>query len=1049
MKKHFEQNKPMMTDAEQRRVWNAIHHARRAGRKSAPRRFAMPIAALGGVAVALLVVLRMGALDSTERHAVDQLVKAQPEMAAPAMEQAPRNDQLAKDATTASAAAAQDQTAPPAPAATGVTGSVENAADDQSGAVASKGAGASQANDAALAGAAVLKRSEPVDSPEKKQEAVSGSARETVSPADHASARRAATLRQQTQDESLRAGAVTQLEESLGRAPSQSLSSNGNSPGDGKPAPDAMKARIVPLDALGGNGSIQAASFVGSAVGSLAVLWKAEETRRLEQAAIQRKEQERRQAENAAEKREAAERRHDELVRKVSAHQAELEKQGYVVVVPSAAGDANGAGKLHGIVIGENLTIVPFADIVLKGSGRGGITQRDGTFEIPNVPHGSYKVLVNRVGYTSHKIENVAVRGGLDTELIVLVKRNEQTAGRVVIEEDIDQIDVQSSSTSYKISKEEFKIRATNNVTDALSATPGAVVDPNGGVHVRGARTDETKYAVDGKPIPRSESTEILLSKHADIEVSARQSRPIMSGPPSGMPAERSEKNRSPISVGGTDPVNGRKFDAMFFEHYGVNPFVDAREDRLATFAVDVDNASYTLTRSYLERNALPPKEAVRVEEFINSFKHDYTPPPAKPFRAASFTEPREDEAGTDHDAFAVHVAVAPSRFGDDLLLMRVGLKGREVHRLDRKPANLTFVIDVSGSMNRENRLGLVKRSLHLLLNELTPTDRVAIVAYGSTAHTVLPPTSLEERDLIENAIDRLSTGGSTNAEHGLVEGYINAARAFQFGAINRVILCSDGVANVGRTGADEILARIGRDASRGIELTTVGFGMGNYNDVLMEKLANNGNGNYFYVDQLREARRVFVENVTGTLQTIAQQVKAQVEFNDDVVRRYRLLGYENRDVADKDFRNDAVDAGEIGAGHEVTALFEIKLEKNARDRGRLATVRVRHEDPVTFEITERKRDVDLREAHKDFNATDPTFRLDAAVAEFAEILRHSYWAKDSDLNEVYRVAYMAASELRSREQADEFLRLVDRAKGLRDGLAQNWDRPDWMPDDY
>lgn len=1047
MKKHFEQNKPIMTDAEQRRVWSAIHDARRAERNT-PRRFAIPIAAIGGVAVALLVVFRMGTLDQSERHTVDRIVTAQPEMATQSIEAPPMHDQVAKDATTAPALVEGEGT-------TASTHMAEEASDAPVTNTDDAAAGATVAGTAAI-----KKESAPASPPEKKQ---APAASESVSPSDHASARRAATLRQQAQDESLRAGAVAKLEHSLGRTPANTASPGASPPGGGEPSPDPMKAKIVPLDALDDNGSIQAASFVGSAVGSLAVAWKADEAFRAEQASVRKKEQERRQQKhNAA------------FASMIALHGKELQKSGFVIVAPEGRGRTNTAGSLLGYVVEEHGAPVAYADVVLHMSGRGGITQSSGAFHVTRIEPGEYTVIINRVGYLSRKIENVSVRGGEETRLYVALELNEQTAGRVAIQEDIDEIDVQSSSTSYKIGKEEFKIRSVDNVTDALVSQPKAVVDPNGGVHVRGARTDDTKYTVDGKPVesPTAEGEHAAEFDRVGVGAGAlgmggsytatEPAEPTAKGEekkPAG--SERSNTKglfrdgsgsreaQHSVSVGGTDPVNGRKFDAMFFEHYGVNPFVDAQEDRLATFAVDVDNASYTLTRSYLERNILPPKEAVRVEEFINSFQHNYLPPPAEPFRAASFTEPRENEAGTDHDAFAVHVVVAPSRFRDDHLLMRVGLKGREVHRLDRKPANLTFVIDVSGSMNRENRLGLVKRSLHLLLNELTPMDRVALVVYGSTAQTILPPTSMEQRDLIEIAIDRLSTGGSTNAEHGLVEGYINAARAFQFGSINRVILCSDGVANVGRTGADEILARIGRDASRGIELTTVGFGMGNYNDVLMEKLANNGNGNYFYVDHLREARRVFVENVTGTLQTIAQQVKAQVEFNSDVVRRYRLLGYENRDVADKDFRNDTVDAGEIGAGHEVTVLFEIKLEKGARDRGRLATVRVRHEDPVTFEITERKRDVDLRDANRLFNATDPTFRLDAAVAEFAEILRHSYWAKESDLNEVYRVAYKAAGEMDSREQADEFLRLLDRAKGLREGLVQNWDRPDWMPDDF
>ncbi len=279
------------------------------------------------------------------------------------------------------------------------------------------------------------------------------------------------------------------------------------------------------------------------------------------------------------------------------------------------------------------------------------------------------------------------------------------------------------------------------------------------------------------------------------------------------------------------------------------------------------------------------------------------------------------------------------------------------------------------------------------------------------------------------------------------------ADRAFRRGAINRVILCSDGVANVGNTGAGTILAEIKAEARKGIELTAVGFGMGNYNDVLMEQLADQGDGNYYYVDDIREARRVFVENLTGTLQTIARQVKIQVEFDPGTVRRYRLLGYENRDVADKDFRNDKVDAGEVGAGHEVTALFEVKLEKNPRTRD-LATVRIRYEDPETGKVTEEVRGLRLSEVERRLRDADPTFRMDAAAAEFAEILRHSYWAKDGDLAGVVGLAKEAGRELGGREDVEELVGLTETAWRLWPrGDKPQWRddvRPKWEPDqDY
>ena len=256
----------------------------------------------------------------------------------------------------------------------------------------------------------------------------------------------------------------------------------------------------------------------------------------------------------------------------------------------------------------------------------------------------------------------------------------------------------------------------------------------------------------------------------------------------------------------------------------------------------------------------------------------------------------------------------------------------------------MTFVIDVSGSMAMENRLELVKRSLRLLVDQLGPGDEIGIVIYGSRAQVLLPHTGVEERRRILRAIDSLVPEGATNAEEGLRMGYDLALQNVRFGSINRVILCSDGVANVGLTGPDAILRKVRGHVNEGITLTTVGFGMGNFNDILMEQLANKGNGSYAYVDTLSEAKRIFVENLTGTLQVIAKDAKVQVDFNPRVVSRFRLLGYENRRLDHEDFRDDDADAGEIGSGHSVTALYEIKLHPGAF--GQLATVFVRHEDP-------------------------------------------------------------------------------------------------------
>ena len=455
------------------------------------------------------------------------------------------------------------------------------------------------------------------------------------------------------------------------------------------------------------------------------------------------------------------------------------------------------------------------------------------------------------------------------------------------------------------------------------------------------------------------------------------------------------------------NPPNSEAYHDMFFKGAGTNPFIDTEDDHLSTFAMDVDTGSYSITRRYLTDGYLPPPEAVRVEEFVNAFDYNYDPP-------------------TD-SAFAIHIDGAPSKFGEGkrLQLLRIGLQGRVIPTEDRKDAILTFVIDVSGSMERENRLGLVKKALTILVNQLRPTDKVGIVVYGSRGRLVLPHIGIEQRSEILAAINSLAPGGSTNAEEGLRIGYNLAWRNASVDHINRVILCSDGVANVGQTGPDAILKEIRTYVQKGITLSTVGFGMGNYNDVLMEQLADTGNGNYAYVDTLSEAKRIFVENLTGTLQLIAKDAKIQVDFKPEVISRFRLLGYENRRLDHEQFRDDTVDAGEVGSGHQVTALYEVKLHPDAT--GKLATVSIRYADADNHKVSEVSEDISVAQLYKSFDTAPATFRLAASVAEFAEILRESYWAKDGSLDAVHQVVKDAFPEIDS-EGVVELMYLVNKA---------------------
>ena len=465
--------------------------------------------------------------------------------------------------------------------------------------------------------------------------------------------------------------------------------------------------------------------------------------------------------------------------------------------------------------------------------------------------------------------------------------------------------------------------------------------------------------------------------------MAAPAAAPAPTSAPASAPVQQQLQTAQPEgfnTIGGSATVNDAAYDLTFFKHYGVNPFIDTEDDHLSTFAIDVDTASYTVARKFVQDGNMPDPDSVRVEEFVNYFDYGYEAP--------------------EEGAFAIHVEGSPSPFGGEKhWLLRVGLQGETVSEEARKDATLVFAIDVSGSMAREDRLGLVKESLRLLVGELRPSDEVGIVIYGDVGSVLLEPTDGGEKSSIMRAIERLSPGGSTYVEDGLRIAYRIASERVQPGRVTRVLLLSDGVGNVGRTGSDSILKQIREHVDEGVTLTTVGFGMGNYNDILMEQLANDGDGTYHYVDSLTEARRVFVDNLVGTLQNIAKDTKVQVDFDPDVVRSYRLLGYENRDIEDEDFRDDTVDAGEVGAGHSVTALYEVKLHENAD--GTLATVQVRYADPDSGEVTEIKQALESSDLASEFYEASPSFQLSAVVAEYAEILRESFWAREGSLDSV------------------------------------------------
>ncbi len=455
-------------------------------------------------------------------------------------------------------------------------------------------------------------------------------------------------------------------------------------------------------------------------------------------------------------------------------------------------------------------------------------------------------------------------------------------------------------------------------------------------------------------------------------------------------------------------PVNGAAFPDTFFQHYGVNPFIDTEDDQLSTFALDVDTGSYAIARAYVNSGHLPPEDSVRVEEYVNAFDYGYDRPTGA--------------------AFAVQIDGGPTPFtlNDDYRTLRIGIQGAEVDPEARTDLVLTFVIDTSGSMDMENRLGAVQQALYALVEALRPTDQVAIVAFGDGAQVILPHTPAGERPALIYAIQSLRPEGSTNAEAGLRLGFEQAGRGFNPAALNRVLLLSDGVANTGLTGHRDLLALIGDELDRGITLSSFGFGMANYNDVLLEQLANRGDGVYGYLDTVLEAQSYFASQLPMALQTIAYDAKVQVTFNPETVSRYRLLGYENRALDDADFDDASVDAGEVGAGHSVTALYEIKLVEGAS--GELAEVALRWRDPAEGSQAEIRQTIGSADLAPSFEGTSDSFRLAVLVAEFAEQLRGSYWADGATLADVTQHLLTLGDTAMEDPEVREFIDLVTEA---------------------
>jgi Ca-activated chloride channel homolog len=483
----------------------------------------------------------------------------------------------------------------------------------------------------------------------------------------------------------------------------------------------------------------------------------------------------------------------------------------------------------------------------------------------------------------------------------------------------------------------------------------------------------------------------------------------------------------SPAMIGKRGIYENENFNTEDYDHINENRFYKAVQDPLSTFSIDVDAASYSNIRRFLNQGELPPNGAVRIEEMINYFRYDYPQP-------------------KNGDPFSINTEYSDCPWNKDHKLVLIGLQGKKIEVAKLPASNFTFLIDVSGSMQDENKLPLVKESLELLVDQLREQDRISIVVYAGAAGLVLEPTSGFEKIKIKDAINQLEAGGSTAGGEGIKLAYKTARKNFMKGGNNRVILCTDGDFNVGASSDDVLERMIEKERESGVYLTVLGYGMGNYKDNKMQKLADKGNGNHAYIDGISEAKKVLVSEFGGTMFTIAKDVKLQVEFNPLTVAGYRLIGYENRLLDKEDFKDDKKDAGELGSGHTVTAIYEIipagvrsdflsdvddlKYQQAAKvsNSKDLLTVKFRYKKPV--ETNSILLETVVSNQAKPFNTASENLRFASAVAEFGMLLTESKFKGSAGYSDVLRIA-KAAQGKDSEGYRREFLTMVEKASKI------------------
>jgi Ca-activated chloride channel homolog len=629
---------------------------------------------------------------------------------------------------------------------------------------------------------------------------------------------------------------------------------------------------------------------------------------------------------------------------------------------------------LSGIVTDSSGAVLPGASLTLTDESTGAsahaISNAAGQYYFPSIKPGPHNLSAEMTGFQTQTYKDIALNAASPTKL---------------------DFNLQIRKLEQQV---EVSVQAENMLLESSSASSSSIMP-----------FQMALSSIDAE-LGRGVSREFAASDY-------RYRHPMSPPPPHGRMLPPWQRQRG-------------DFNTETYDSISDNEFLDVLQNPLSTFSVDVDTASYSNMRRFLDGGSLPPRDSIRIEELVNYFDYDYKGPKnGKPF-AANF-----------------EITEAP--WDPEHRLLRIGLKGREIAPGKRPNSNLVFLLDVSGSMEDWNKLPLVKEAMTMLVDRLTEADHVAIVVYASDTSLYLPSTRGDQKEKLRQSIYRLHAGGSTNGASGIQLAYQTAMENFIQGGVNRIILATDGDFNVGITNRGDLTRLIEEKAKSGIFLSALGFGMGNYKDATLEMLANKGRGNYAYIDNLNEAKKVFVEQINSTLVSIAKDVKIQVEFNPQRVSAYRLIGYEDRVMAKEDFNNDAKQAGVIGAGHAVTALYEIvpagasdsksgvdplKYQKPAQpssnaNNDELLTVKIRSKEPE--KDTSVLSEFPVKDSKERFGSASQDFKFAASVAAFGMVLRNSPYKGSANLGNVLEWAKEGKGE-DLHGYREEFIRLIHRA---------------------